>query len=322
MPRFKHVLCLTEGERQEDATLARARLLASEHQARLTVLEVLDAVGWQLRLLPGAPPPEEIDRERRDAHLHRLRSKVADTGGGNVAVKVVVGNSHLEALREIVHSDCDLVVARAEPAPGETRLFQGDAMRLLRKCPCPVWLEREPPGNSIERVLVAVDVNAAYEPEQLQANRQLNRRLLELGLTQAIANGAELHLVHAWRNIGDSLVNTVLTSMPDVDIAHYNAECRDAHRRALDDLIRETGASGSADALAFLPPRLHLVEGNPAVEIPALARRQQVDLVVMGTLARRGVAGFLMGNTAESIIDRLECSLLALKPDDFASPVN
>ena len=28
-----------------------------------------------------------------------------------------------------------------------------------------------------------------------------------------------------------------------------------------------------------------------------------------------------MGNTAEQVIDRIECSVLAVKPDDFVSPV-
>lgn len=322
MSRFKHILCLTESDRQTDATLVRAKTLAFEHQARLTVLQVIETVGWQLRLLPGAPSPEEIDRQRRELQLHMLRRKIAEAGGGDVAAKVIAGNAHVEALREIVRGDCDLVVARAELAPGENRLFHGEAMRLLRKCPCPVWLEREPADNPIKRILVAVDVSTTYEPEKVRENRTLNQRLLRLGLAQAIANGAELHLVHVWRDIGDSLVNTVLSSAPDVDIEHYNAELHDASRRELDDLVRRTGVSGSAEALAFSQPRLHLLEGSPAVEIPAIAKRMHVDLVVMGTLARRGVAGFLMGNTAEAIIDRLSCSLLALKPDGFVSPVS
>lgn len=321
MPRLRSILCVTDVDRKTDATLARAMSVAGEHQARLTVMSVMEPLGWQLRLLPGAPPPEEVDRQRRETQLQVLRRRVADAGGGDVAVKVAAGNSHLEALREVVRNHHDLVVSRAELSPGESRLFHGEAMRLLRKCPCPVWLEREPAGNPIRRILVSVDVDQGYDPERLQANRLLNERLLELGLTQAVANGAELHLAHAWRNIGDSLVNTVLSSMPDVDIDHYNEEIRESHRRGLDGLIRRVGERGSADAIAFAPPRLHLPEGSPAVEIPALAARLQVDLVVMGTLARSGVAGFLMGNTAESIIDRLECSLLALKPDGFVSPV-
>ena len=41
----------------------------------------------------------------------------------------------------------------------------------------------------------------------------------------------------------------------------------------------------------------------------------------MGTLARTGVAGLFIGNTAETILEQLTCSVLAIKPPGFVSPV-
>ena len=41
----------------------------------------------------------------------------------------------------------------------------------------------------------------------------------------------------------------------------------------------------------------------------------------MGTVARRGIAGWMMGNTAELILDQVQCSVLAVKPLDFVSPI-
>ena len=41
----------------------------------------------------------------------------------------------------------------------------------------------------------------------------------------------------------------------------------------------------------------------------------------MGTLSRGGVAGLLIGNTAERVVNRVDCSLLTIKPEDFISPV-
>jgi nucleotide-binding universal stress UspA family protein len=45
------------------------------------------------------------------------------------------------------------------------------------------------------------------------------------------------------------------------------------------------------------------------------------DLVVMGTVARTGISGLIIGNTAEAILDQLMCSVLAVKPPGFTSPV-
>jgi nucleotide-binding universal stress UspA family protein len=48
---------------------------------------------------------------------------------------------------------------------------------------------------------------------------------------------------------------------------------------------------------------------------------EKIDTIVMGTVARVGIAGFLMGNTAETILGRVACSVLAVKPEGFVTPV-
>jgi nucleotide-binding universal stress UspA family protein len=48
---------------------------------------------------------------------------------------------------------------------------------------------------------------------------------------------------------------------------------------------------------------------------------REIDILVMGTVARTGLPGFVLGNTAENIVQKLSCSLLALKPQGFVSPV-
>jgi len=64
-----------------------------------------------------------------------------------------------------------------------------------------------------------------------------------------------------------------------------------------------------------------MIKGVPEKVIPAFAEKKKVDLIVMGTLARAGVEGLLIGNTAEKILSRIDCSVLALKPEGFVSPI-
>ena len=56
--------------------------------------------------------------------------------------------------------------------------------------------------------------------------------------------------------------------------------------------------------------------------IPALARELNIDLIVMGTLARTGIAGLITGNIAERVLGQIDCSVLAVKPSDFVTPVS
>ena len=54
--------------------------------------------------------------------------------------------------------------------------------------------------------------------------------------------------------------------------------------------------------------QLHLIKGDARVVIPEIARKKRVELVVMGTVGRTGISGLLIGNTAESILNQIDCS--------------
>jgi nucleotide-binding universal stress UspA family protein len=59
--------------------------------------------------------------------------------------------------------------------------------------------------------------------------------------------------------------------------------------------------------------KTHLVCGDPAIEIAALARSMRAGLVVMGAVSRRGLKQLFIGNTAEHALDSLHCDVLVVK---------
>jgi nucleotide-binding universal stress UspA family protein len=68
-------------------------------------------------------------------------------------------------------------------------------------------------------------------------------------------------------------------------------------------------------------PTFHVGVTAPTRAIMGCVDRVDPDLVVMGTVSRGGLAGVIVGNTAERLLHRLDCSLLTVKPTDFACPV-
>jgi nucleotide-binding universal stress UspA family protein len=70
---------------------------------------------------------------------------------------------------------------------------------------------------------------------------------------------------------------------------------------------------------------VEVIEKIPAnINIPASILsldKIEADIVVMGAVARSGISGFFMGNTAEIILNRIDCSVLAVKPPGFVTPV-
>jgi hypothetical protein len=63
-----------------------------------------------------------------------------------------------------------------------------------------------------------------------------------------------------------------------------------------------------------------VLKGDAEALIPALAKRKGIELIVMGTVCRTGIAGFIVGNTAENILQQVDCSVLTVKPEGFVSP--
>jgi len=67
--------------------------------------------------------------------------------------------------------------------------------------------------------------------------------------------------------------------------------------------------------------QLHLIKDRAQNAIPVKARELNVDLIIMGTVARTGIPGYFIGNTSESILNQVQCSVLTMKPPGFVSPV-
>ena len=66
---------------------------------------------------------------------------------------------------------------------------------------------------------------------------------------------------------------------------------------------------------------VHLIKGSAAEIIPAFVEEQKVDLVVIGTVGRSGIPGLLIGNTAERVLNAVDCSVLTVKPEGFETPI-
>ncbi|RMH39833.1 MAG: universal stress protein, partial [Gammaproteobacteria bacterium] len=55
--------------------------------------------------------------------------------------------------------------------------------------------------------------------------------------------------------------------------------------------------------------------------IAEAAREFNADLVIVGTVARQGIAGIFIGNTAETTLELLDCDIITLKQENFVSPI-
>lgn len=322
MRRFKDILCVVDDAKADRHVLERAVTLAGNNQASLTVVDVVEHVTAGIGMPEGGPISADLQATLVSAHEQGLETLI-DPYRARVTsqTRVLTGVPFLEIIREVLRNGHDLVIKSPENRDWLDRLFGSEDMHLLRKCPCPVWFIKPGKRKSYRHILAAVDTGDAYPEEELASRRELRRKILEMASSLALSEFAELHVAHAWDDLAESALHNVFMHTPEEKLAAYAEQARRHHAASLDTLLYEVTGNLGQDALDYLKPQTHLVKGNARKEIPALAKQIGADLIVMGTVARTGVPGFIMGNTAESILNQIDCSVLAIKPPGFTTPV-
>ncbi|OAH99130.1 hypothetical protein A1353_21190 [Methylomonas methanica] len=314
MKRFKNILYVAEFAVDQSLAIARVIALAENNQARLTFLHVVEQP--RLGALLDLFTPEQIDMQLREQERHKLEALVLGYSSVNpVDLQIRIGSPFIEIVRQTLDGDHDLVIKLARGGQGiQGHLFGSTDMHLLRKCPRPVWLMRPAEKANYAKIMAAVDFDP-WSPDG--ADDSLNRRILELASSVALSDFAELHLVHVW----DSMLSAWAGEIPYKTVETQIEAERARYQSGLDDLAVKLRHWIGDEAYNYLSPRLHLIRGSARDDIPALAARLDVNLLVMGTVARTGIKGLIIGNTAEVILNGILCSVLAVKPDGFVSPL-
>lgn len=318
MKSFDSILYVVENPAAEpSAAVARAVSLAENNQARLTVLHVAE----EPRLGPfaGSIAIEDLRSRLRQQAVERLSGLLRGAGREtDHVVDVRIGTAFVEIVREVLRGRHDLVIKTVGEGGAHSFLFGGTDQHLLRKCPCPVWIMVGETSANYRHILAAVDFDPWKEDDE---ESDLNRQILDIAATLAVTDFAQLHVVHAWESISDSMIRVFGSELSDKEVAtNRDREWRE-HQSRLDALNNRMREQFGGEAHGYLTPRFHLREGTPRDVIPAVANELKADLVVMGTVSRTGIPGLLIGNTAEVILNNVECSVLAVKPAGFVTPV-
>lgn len=322
MKRFKNILCVVEDVSSGKPALIRALALAENNQASLTVAGIAPHVSVGMGIPENGKISNELQAAVVKACADELARAVEILGDYQpLQTKVIVGIQFLEIIHEVLRHDHDVVIKTAEHAEWPERVFSSEDMHLLRKCPCPVWLVKPSAPTNFRRIIAAVDVDDAYPPGELKSRQLLNRQVLEMASSMALADFSELHVVHAWEAVGENAMRGTFMRTNEEKVRAYVEATKQQRRAGMDRLILDLAEVLGQEALEYLSPELHLVKGRVRKVIPVLANRLKADLIVMGTVARTGVPGFITGNAAESVLHQIDCSVLAIKPMGFETPV-
>ena len=143
-------------------------------------------------------------------------------------------------------------------------------------------------GLKVERILCPTDFS------------EISMGGIEYGLELAKVFSAELVCLH----VVEPLISSTLMGHAMQLAAEIEMELEEQAQKKFEEL------RGQWDYSAV---RFEIRRGKAHQEILELAEQEGVDLIVLGTHGRSGIAHFLLGSTAEKVIRRANCPVLSLR---------
>jgi nucleotide-binding universal stress UspA family protein len=309
MQKYQDIIFVSTGMADETDALKQALSLARNNQANLTALIIHPK--FPSHLADYEKKHEQVLMDELRATVQKVGTQIGvDTNAMPLAIEAESKNKPaVSIIKHVLKGSVDLVIKQAEQKDSG-KGFKALDIDLLRQCPCDVWLCR-PIDKHRDKINVAVAIDPTSETPE---GHDLSLRLLKLSRNLADTCSADLHIISCWEyEFEEAMRHNPWMKVPETEIIKALNTELDFHRAGLDNLINESGIEGKK--------QVHHIRGRTDKAIPQHVLDKGIDILVMGTVARTGVAGFIIGNTAENILQNLTCSLLALKPNGFASPV-
>ena len=231
-----------------------------------------------------------------------LQAMVDEAKAAGVDAHLVISTERpwIDITKRALRGEADLVVVgKRNESEDDSRRLGSVSIKLLRKCPCAVWAVK--PGHDLVQrlVLAAADLS------------EVGVRVAQHAAWVAKRHECDLHLVHAL-----TIPMSLQMESGRISDEEFTERVEELRKNAVDklrDAVRETWPEDEGLTI-------HVGKGSPIGVIQEAVAHLDPDLLVMGT-ATQGIAGLLLGTTAERLLPRVECSIIALKPEGFVSPV-
>lgn len=305
MITYDTILAVIDNNVDTQPALSRALELAEKTDATVIALLVVYDFSYEMTTMLSKNEREAM----RDAVLNDQRNwlneEIRRYTKRPVEVVIKWQSRVFEAIiGTAIQCNADLVVKSShQTADLVSVIFTPTDWHLLRKCPLPVLLVKEHAWPLYGNIIAAINVGSE-DREHLQLNNKITR----IAQDYASLLTGNVHLVSAYPPAPVSIA----LEIPEFDIQAYHQAVQQHHQQ---EMVRH------AEQYQQVAEHCHVREGLPEKVVAHMADSLDAELVVIGTVGRVGLSAAFIGNTAERVIDTLQCDVLAIKPDGFESPI-
>ncbi len=305
MINYQHILAVVEMERDTQPALSRAQEISDKTGATITAMLVVYDLSYDMTTMLSPDEREAMKDAVTKEHASWLSEHLRQLGFSHIDIVVQWNNRAFEAvIHHVIDNDIDLVVKATKRHDDlASVIFTPTDWHLLRKCPSPVLLVKEHDWPEGGQIIAAVNVGSEDDEHNL-----LNDKLTVIANDYAKLLNGNVNLVNSY----PSTPLNIAIEVPEFDPDAYNNSVKHHHQAEM---------AGHAKKYGITTANTYVKEGLPEKVIPMIAKDIDAELVIIGTVGRVGLSAALIGNTAEHVIDELDCDVLAVKPDGFVSPL-
>jgi universal stress protein E len=297
MDALRNILVLMEPGSETQPAFAAALTLAVRFGARLELLMVDYQDLHPAYFSTPTASAQQFQDSVLSAHrqvLERLSRRATEQGVAALGEALWGTPFHEVVLARVAATRPDLVVKHSVHHNRiERTLFTGSDWHLIRECPAPLLLVKDPARLEGVPLLACVDPMHAHDKPAA-----LDHRLLDTAALLGGPLGAEIHVLHVYSVpapvtvVGDAYIAAAAVAPSDTTVEHANAALR-----------------GLVASRRLPAGRARVRVGPPAREILDEARRIEAGILVMGAVSRGRLDRWFVGNTAEAVLDRLSCNV-------------
>ena len=306
MIECKLILAVVDAERDNQPALSRAYELASKTGASVTAIMVVYDLSYDMTTMLSPDEREAMRDAVTNEHAKWLSGQLKEQGFGETDIVVEWNNRAYESIiYYTLKNQIDLVVKATKKHDDlASVIFTPTDWHLMRKCPRPVLLVKEHDWPEGGEIIAAVNVGS--EDEEHAA---LNDKITVIANDYAALLKGKVNLVNSF----PSTPLNIAIEVPEFDPDTYHDAVKNHHKKEMKSHALKYGIADEKCVVR---------EGLPEKVIPQVAKTLDAELVIIGTVGRVGLSAALIGNTAEHVIDELNCDVLAIKPDGFESPLS
>ena len=302
MNKYKNILVVADPIDSPQIALSRALYLgAQQDDVKITLLLVIYDLSYELTSLFSSGERQTMqDAIVTEQHKTFINKLATDYPNTNIDLQVIWHKRPFESiLVQAEQGQHDLIVKSTHQHNKLSAVvFTPTDWHLLRKSECPVLLVKDQQWPVNGNLVAAVQV---LDTSSVSADiTEINERIINESLSLQKLLSAHLHLVNAYPRTPEH----VSIEIPNFDAVAYNKQIEDHHIESM--AVYGQQYNISAD-------KIHVAVGAPEEVIAQVVADVNAELLVLGAPTRDGISAFLIGNTAEIVVDSIHCDLLALR---------